>query len=253
MEARCGAMPMRCTGTMEGSGRGFPIDGQQTTKGTTMSYSAIITFDSDGNYKGNYAEFRNSWRGAVLVWRHMVETYLPTLTGYWLGDDDAMRRIGELAGKEGVTIDGEVRPIPLEDRITLLSTFDNVLVRPEELPLVIKAFTLFSAHEGFENSSIKDQIPLLEDLCHDDDVSAIGWMQTSVAGTMWYGYDDKEDYDDEEDCDEGEELRYNWREQAWMHVDEQGGLSYARPAEELHWFLFDDYPELRAILPAAEG
>lgn len=111
----------------------------------------------------------------------------------------------------------EVWDLIKDDRITeyekicMKSTFDNVLVKKENLPKLIEAFRNF---EG--QSSLPEQADLiLEELKIDDTFLAIGWNQTSVNGDNWENFGD---YNEETELYE----------------------PYNINTMDRHWFLFDD-------------
>lgn len=77
------------------------------------------------------------------------------------------------------------------DRICLFTTFDNCLVKKDDIPKVIEVFRLFKGE-----TSLKEQADILEQMYVDDDCIAVGWNQTSVNGDTWVnlgGYDEDND------------------------------------------------------------
>lgn len=96
-------------------------------------------------------------------------------------------------------------------KIAMNSTFDNVVVKRENLERLIKAFREFE----FE-TSLNEQADIIEEaLKEDSDLIGIAWNQTSVNGDTWTnsgGYDEETE----------EPIPYNLLK------------------EEKHWFLFDD-------------
>ena len=154
-----------------------------------MSYTEIYAFDKDG--KAYLAgEVHNSWRGAMAVWRTMEERYLPQYELHGIktsrvisginGEKDPARKIWELAD------DPE---IPLHERIVMFTTFDDCLVKKENIKQVIEAFRKF---EG--ETSLEEQAKILEKLDQNKDVIAVGWNATSVCADNWGnigGYDEE--------------------------------------------------------------
>lgn len=172
-----------------------------------MSYTEIFGFDKDGNAY-YYADIHNAYRGGMAIWRILEEKYLPPYIpehvrkmgittseecearlGYKLTrcksslmGDNAMKEIWELAGKDDVSV---------TDKICLFTTFDNCLVKKDDIPKVIEAFRCFDGE-----TSLKEQADVLEKMYSDEDCIAVGWNQTSVNGETWVnfgGYDENND------------------------------------------------------------
>ena len=71
----------------------------------------------------------------------------------------------------------EREDVPLYRRIVLQTTQENVLVRHTDLPLVISAFRQFSydaVRLGYD-SSLQQQIRILQRIYEKKDVVAVGW------------------------------------------------------------------------------
>lgn len=194
-----------------------------------MSTVIIYGFNQEGvcSYE---AEVHNAWRGAIAVWKALEKKYLPQYrpryvpasvpddeVEAWLGysasrlssisDPDAMKDVWNLFEAENVSG---------ADKIVLGTTLDNVLVRRENIPKVIEAFEEFDKeHEGETN--LKQQADELRDFYDDDEVSAVGWNQTSVNGDDW--------------SNTGEIVRDE-------DGDEIGG-PYNFNTGKKHWWLFD--------------
>jgi hypothetical protein len=162
-------------------------------------------------------ETRNSHRGAMAIWIYVEDKYLPPYVPGWairlnrqdgkysrtvqsFGDNEnSIEEIWQLRNSE------KISPI---DNIVLGSTFDNVLVKIENIDKLCDAFVSF---EG--ETSLKEQIPIIKSAKEDESIIAIGWNQTSVNSDTWANYK----YDEEKD----ESIAYN------MEIDDK------------HWFLFD--------------
>lgn len=72
--------------------------------------------------------------------------------------------------------------LTMNERIILGSTYDYVLVKKEDIPLVIDAF------KSFENeSNLLEETGILSSLLNDKTCVAIGW-QSSITD-MWDNYD----------------------------------------------------------------
>jgi len=192
------------------------------TEDRKMSCTEIYGFDKEGTaYLA--AEIQNSWRGGMAIWRILEEKYLPlyrplstpahipneqieSYLGYkpsrcrCLENDIAMKEIWNLVDSDNVSF---------TDKIVLATTLDKVIIRKDELPMVIKAFNDF---EG--ETSLKEQAEILDKMYKDDKCTAVGWNQTSVNSDTWdcYGYDEELD----------ESIPYNLNK------------------NDKHWFLFDE-------------
>lgn len=144
-----------------------------------MSYTEIYGFDKNGDAY-YYDSVGNAWRGGMAIWQYLEKKYLPPYYSKYAHiktsrcysmDNEAMKDIWQLANDERVS---EV------DKICLLTTFDNVLVKKEDIPKVIEAFRSFDGE-----TSLKEQADILEDMANDDDCIAVGWNQTSVNADTW--------------------------------------------------------------------
>lgn len=201
-----------------------------------MSETIIFGFGMNGICTREIYEAHNSWRGAVAVWRAIEKKYLPPYrppyVPAWIQDDeveeflghetsrlfapsdpDAMKDVWQIFGNESV---------PITDRIVLGTTLDNVLVRRENIQKVIEAFESFDKeHEGMTN--LKEQAVGLRAFYRDEDITAVGWNQTSVS------------------CDD-------WSNTGDTIIDEYGdeiGGPYNFNTGERHWWLFDEISKTR--------
>lgn len=167
-----------------------------------MSYTEIYGFDVKGNaYKA--AEIHNAWRGAMAIWHYLEDTYLPPFIPFYIqhmpwyhremteeelekrcafkpsrlqplgiDDKDTVNDIWNLAYD---------RNVPDKDRIVLLTTFDKILVKKENMPYVIESFLAFNA----PNTSLIEQAEILKQLFNSSDCIAVGWNQNSVCVESW--------------------------------------------------------------------
>lgn len=183
-----------------------------------MSYTEIYAFDKAGLPR-LYGEVHNSYRGAMAVWNILDERHLPPyMPEYvkscnWYRSDmtpeEVERRLGyrprrtsDYCGKEKPICEvwnlADNPEIPEHERIVLHTTFDDCLVRAENLPAVIAAFRQF---EG--DTSLKEQADILQRAADDPEIIAVGWNQTSVNGDSWYnagGYDHEAEEDIPYNC-----------------------------------------------------
>lgn len=166
-----------------------------------MSYTELFKVKSDGNAE-SFNEVRNAFRGAMAVWNSLEKKYLPETPFSRLFGSEA-QKVWDLVKDERLTS---------EERICMASTFDNVMVKRENLPKLIVAFRKFPSE-----TSLPEQADLIEmEMNLDEDLVAIGWNQTSVNGDTWANFGG---YDEEE----GEPIPYNIN------------------TMDRHWFLFDEY------------
>lgn len=139
----------------------------------------------------------NSHRGAMWIWnnlwlRYLQATYqkkqpwdgqsygfLPTM------DEDETNRLWALAKDERVS-EG--------DRLALVSTFDNVIVKPEDIEAIADALESFQP----PNENLALQASLIRQALADG-CRGVCWNQTSVNESPWWYYDD----------DEGKYMPYN--------------------------------------------
>ena len=182
-----------------------------------MSSTEIAGLTKNKAYE--IGETRNGHRGAMAVWQIVEKRYLPSLDKpYYVKEDYSSRVVASMCsfGDEKQPIDeiwGLVNNIDIcdTDRIVLASTFDNVLVKKEYIPVLLKAFREF---EG--ETSLKEQADIIERAVNSDkSIVAIGWNQTSVNENKWL----TQDYNEKKD----EYLTYNLKK------------------NDEHWYLFEDY------------
>lgn len=141
----------------------------------------MYAINQDGNaslHKG----FKNSFRGAILIWRWLAKKYLGDIPFFTLMHEND-KSLWNLAYDQS---------IKESHRIVLANTFDNVLVRRENLLRLIKAMRSFDKDCG-DSGHIPEQADALEALLNDSNVLAIGWNQTSVVNCLWQSrYDENE-------------------------------------------------------------
>ncbi len=178
-----------------------------------MSYTTIHTFGHDGRLRDECTFIQNAWRGGMALWLLLEKKYLPPLNPLFPKSSRVFSLDPEISDEFWHLIDDD--RLSGDDRVALATTYDHVLVRRENLPRVIKAFR----SSEFEETSLPEQADALSKIYEDEDVSAVGWQQTSVSDDMWCDWDDEKD----------EGIPYNWKE------------------GDRHWFLFDDYPQLKVM------
>ena len=194
-----------------------------------MSKTVIHGFGMDGICTSKIAEANNAWRGAVMVWQILESKYLPKYRPRYVPasvpDDEIEEYLGYKPTRLSSSNVGAMSAVwhlliadgvSITDKIVLGTTFDNVLVRRDDIPKVIEAFEAFDKeHEGMTN--LKEQADGLRAFYKDEEVSAVGWNQTSVNGEDWSNI--------------GEPI-----------IDEDGdevGGPYNFKTGNRHWWLFD--------------
>lgn len=136
-----------------------------------MSYTEIYAFGKDGNGE-KYGEVKNAFSGAFAVWDIMGRKHIGA--GASLCSMKQMERIWALFYDERV---------PFDERIVMGTTFDNCLVKRENIPQVVEAFKKF---EG--DTSLAEQAVILEEIYDSGKYIAVGWNQTSVNCAEWSDY-----------------------------------------------------------------
>lgn len=147
-----------------------------------MSYTEIFKINKDG--KGEFiGETKNSFRGAMAIWSHLEKKYLPNEGQFNRFVMGKMNEVWDLAKGDRIT--------EAEKRV-MQSTFDNVLVKKENLPKLLEYFRNFETE-----TSLSEQAEIIEEAIEkDNNLIAIGWNQTSVNGdnwSNWGGYDEETD------------------------------------------------------------
>jgi len=188
-----------------------------------MSYTEIFIFDKEGDAY-NTADIKNSWRGAMSIWRILEKKYLkPLEKPDWMAHEDY-----EKSGYSRTSIPyfDDSKPNPMRpiwdlwndakvnriDKIVLGTTFDKVVVMHDDIPETIEAFKNF---EG--ETSLKEQADVLQEIFDDSEAIAVAWNQTSVVGGTWKNYDEEKE----------EETPYNILKQ------------------DMHWNLFEELNQMK--------
>jgi hypothetical protein len=171
-----------------------------------MSRTEIFGFDKEGNAYWE-ADIGNAFRGGMAIWSILEERYLPphrpSYVPAWIPDSQIERHLGykpfrccDMRNENGmkeIWALADSEKTSLADKIVLMTTFDKVLVKKEDLPKVIEVFETF---EG--ETSLKEQALVLRRMYDDENCIAVGWNQTSVNADTWTtfgGYDEeKEEY-----------------------------------------------------------
>lgn len=149
-----------------------------------MSSTEIYGVKSDGEVI--FAdETRNAWRGAMHVWNTLSEKY--GIQGEMFGGFQNLWKLADT----GTLQDFE--------NIVMKSTFDDVVVKKEDMPTLLKSFREYA--KQYPNSSLSEQAEIIErEILNNDEMIAVCWNQTSVNENPW-----SDGYDEEAD----EEISYN--------------------------------------------
>jgi hypothetical protein len=184
-----------------------------------MSHTEIFGFNNEGNAY-HQADIKNAWRSGMAIWNHLEKKYLPPYLpsytpAYIKSVDEFESRLGYRPTRTSSMMDGNAMKeiwsladddkVSLTDKIVLLTTFDKVLIKKEDLPKVISAFKDFDGE-----TSLKEQAQVLQTMFEDEGCIAVGWNQTSVNGDTWMnigGYNE----------DNEESIPYNCLKQSWHH------------------------------------
>lgn len=166
-----------------------------------MSRSTLYTFDKEGQ-RHEYKEYGNSWLGSIMVWQTFGEKYNLVTKEDHLFVDGIVEKICK------ITYDPL---IPLEDRITMASTFDRTSVESKDFARLIWAFRE-SSKSLPDHCHIKKMADDIEKLIGDENVIAIGWQGTSVAENLWWIYGENEE--------EGRPYNYLKDDKHWNLFDE---------------------------------
>lgn len=152
-----------------------------------MSCTEIIKFDKKGE-SSLAGEVKNAIRRSFAVWNYLSHKYLGRQFSIF----------GKTSEQEEVWSLFEDDRLSEDEKIILGTTFDYVLIKKEDIPRVIEAFSTLDekevgrvVKEWRENPigiSLPKQIEILKNLLADEDCIAIGWHQNSVSCNMWYDY-----------------------------------------------------------------
>lgn len=126
-------------------------------------------------------ETENSWRGAMHIWNTLSKKY--NISGSLFSGFQKLWKL--------------VDTNTLEDfeNIVLKSTFDNVVVKKEEIPMLLEAFKEYD--KQYPNSSLLEQAAIIEtEILQNSEMQGVCWNQTSVNSNPWTeGYNEETDED----------------------------------------------------------
>jgi hypothetical protein len=182
-----------------------------------VSQTYLYTVSQKGVVSKHH-EFSNSWRGAMWVWMRLREEYFPDHIfhqEYRYDDPRTIEACKWVMKYEDIWSLSDDSRLIKQEKIVLGSTYDNVIVKKENLDELIEAFKFFVNKYKKDNppnaSSLLEQMEVIEKLKKKKNLLGICWNQTSVNCDAWNGYTKK-----------GEWRQYNLNK------------------DKGHWFLFDD-------------
>lgn len=187
-----------------------------------VSSLILYTVSEDGSV-APYKDFRNSWGGAALIWDYFTEKYFPLKPNQKTWD----RTVGMFADMKPIWDLQHREDLSDAEYGVLMSTFDNVMVRREDLIDLAECFDVVAADmpkylANGRCNHMADQAATFREIAIDPKVLAVCWQQTTVAEDMWYVYL-PEASDESED---GEGLPGSG---SWYNIN----------TGTKHWFLFD--------------
>lgn len=156
-----------------------------------MSQTEMYAFDyADRGWR--FAEFHNSHRGAMWVWRWMMMRHFHApkdAVGMLLLKPDLMQGIWDL---------WKNRLIPIQHRVALLTTFDHCLVHRSNLLFVAECLDavgeesaeevpseMFPGCVRLEQSHLPSQATYLRKASTESRIRHVGWRQSSVSECLW--------------------------------------------------------------------
>ncbi|GAX66745.1 TPA: hypothetical protein KRE72_003382 [Clostridioides difficile] len=155
-----------------------------------MSCIQIIGFKRNGIAEC-YDTVENPFLGALSVWRILSKKYMRREINF-LNDNDVDELFNLYKDKR----------LSREDRIVLGSTFDEALIKKENLKEVIEIYRNFKG-----KTNLREQADILKRILDNDEYIAVGFNQTSVNCDSWISY--SYEYNDNDD-DEYEKIENNY-------------------------------------------
>jgi len=147
-----------------------------------MSYTELKVAELNGPVT-TYREYHNAWGGFAYIWEAIWDKYLKKREGdTWLTNE---KRLWAATGRKA---------LPPWIRMLLASTFDNVIIEYERLPLIAKYYKDF--YEMFPPEGkvchllewSKDCMDIFEKY-NKDNCAGICFHATSINEDPWENYD----------------------------------------------------------------
>ena len=180
----------------------------------------IYVFGDDGNAR-LYGETGSEMLGKTRVWEVLEERHLPPYRPSFVPSDVPGNQVESYVGFKPKRIHaGQPErekalneifdliysgKLSRNERVVLVSTFDNVVVEQSFLPRVIEALRTFTDEH---NENLVAQASLLEKALNDPEIWGIAWNQSSMHSDRWDSYipykkGEHDDWDEEYANDEG--------------------------------------------------
>lgn len=142
-----------------------------------MSSTEIYGVKSNGDVI-LVGDTENAFRGAMHIWSNLSKKY--NIEGSMLG---GFQKLWKKVDTEFLTSN---------ESLILKSTFDNVIIKKQNIPLLIEAFKEYD--KEFPYSSLLEQIEIIEDeILNDENIIALCWNQTTVNSSPWISYNEKDE------------------------------------------------------------
>ncbi len=156
-----------------------------------MTYQTLYKVTKNGDVE-HVKNYNNSFLGAYLVWDKISRKYIDK--------DDPVPVAGDLQPVWDLWKNPQV---PLCERVLMLATFDNIMLRKENFGAFIDA--MGKCDRGLTGHFYQNA-KAIKEMLNDDDCIAVCWNQTSVNADAW----------------------------------QTDGRPYNVNVDSEHWFLFDD-------------
>lgn len=147
-----------------------------------MSYSETKVVRKNNEVQ-SLTEYKNAWGGAAFIWTQLSGKYM----------DDEASWITHSQGLWDLVQDRRLQDF---ERITLISTFDYVMIKRENFRLLASAYREFIEHYGTRDRvcHLLEIAKELEGLADDKSVQALCFWWNSVGDDLWEIWDD-DDYE----------------------------------------------------------
>ena len=145
-----------------------------------MSYCELKVVNKSGDVI-RHTEFRNAHGWSAYIWDKLFNKYAKNsdnIYDTWLGEENA-KRLWALVDDE--------RLDPFERRV-LCSTFDNAMIKHEDLEKFIVDLTAFYDKHPPNNRvcHMRGMINVIREVIKDPEDLAICWYQMSVSDDLWW-------------------------------------------------------------------
>lgn len=193
----------------------------------------IFAFGDDGNAR-RYGETGQEMLGKTRIWEVLEERYLPLYRPSFVPDHIEASQLEDYMGFKPKRIhashtdrDKALNEIfdliysgklTRNERVVLMSTFDNVVVEKSFLPRVIEALRTFTDKH---NENLLAQADLLKKALNDPEIWGIAWNQSSMHSDRWDSYVpyQKGEHPDWNEADANEQGVVHFREPYNMNRD----------------------------------